>query len=261
VLRIRPIEDADFEPAVEMYRAGGWGERRPFLEWTASVPACRALVGLEDGRVVATGMATINGHGYGRLMTEAACELIRAAGCRTEVLIASPLGEPLYRSMGFRYDADYQVFEAATTARPPRVPDGLVLRAMAESDLEAVWDLDRKATGEDRAGLLSSLAAGGSVVMEAGRVRGYLLSVLPDSGALSALDAGAAMCLLDQLRYHSHGEVPAVHAAVPTSHREGLAALEAAGWRPLFRTPRMVRGDPIDWEPSLIWSILGFAFG
>jgi GNAT superfamily N-acetyltransferase len=277
VLQIRPIEEADFDAAAQMYRTGGWSERRAFLEWTSSVPACRTLVGLENGRVVATGMATINGpvgwvgsifvdrerrgRGYGRRMTEAACELIRAAGCGTEALIASPMGEPLYVSMGFRHDGYYEVFEAATRPQPPRVPDGLALRSIETSDLGDIWRLDRRATGEDRAGLLSSLAGGGSVLLQAGRLRGYLLSVLPDSGALSALDARAGLCLLDQLRYQGHGKVEDVHAAVPTGHEGGPAALGAAGWRSLFRTPRMLRGESIAWEPGLIWSILGFAFG
>jgi hypothetical protein len=37
--------------------------------------------------------------------------------------------------------------------------------------------------------------------------------------------------------------------------------LEERGWSPTFQAPRMLRGDPVDWSPDLIWGILGFAFG
>src|SRR5664280_192366 len=121
---IRDMTPADIDPAVAMYGAGGWGERREYLEWELANPAIQILVGLRDGAVVATGMATINGdvgwigsifvdrtmrsQGYGRALTEAACERVEAAGCRTQALIASPYGKPLYDKMGFRVDALYQ---------------------------------------------------------------------------------------------------------------------------------------------------------
>jgi GNAT superfamily N-acetyltransferase len=277
MLLVRPMTPADVAPSAAMYGAGGWGEREEFLEWLMRVPVCRPLVGEADGEVVATGLATVNGEvgwvgsifvavghrsrGYGRRMTEAVCELIDAAGCRTQVLIASPLGEPLYASMGFRYGGDYQIFEAATTPELPRLPPDSSYRSIGPADLVAVHELDRRATGEDRSGLLASLVPGGSVLVRGGEVRGYLMSTLPDSGALAALDAEAGLGLLALLRHNAHGTSATVHAAVPAGQAAALEAVAAAGWRPLFRTPRMLRGDSIVWEPGLIWSILGFAFG
>jgi GNAT superfamily N-acetyltransferase len=276
-LEIRPMTPADVEPAEAMYRAGGWGERREYLEWELANPAIGMLVGMRDGSLVATGTASIHGpvgwvgsifvdislrsRGYGRAMTEAACALIDSAGCRTQALIASTFGKPLYDDMGFRVDEQYQILEAGPLATAPNPPPGRILRSMRPDDLDRVHALDRRATGEDRGRLLDSLAPSGWVVESGGELGGYLVSILPSSGAVVAPEIDDAACLLDQLRHLGLGRAKAVRAAVPLTHESGRHGLERRGWSPAFQTPRMLRGPQIDWEPTLIWGVLGFAFG
>ncbi len=276
-LRIRPMTPDDVAPVAAMYLAQGWGERREYLEWSLANPAIQALVGRQRGAIVATGMAAINGdvgwvgsifvdgslrgRGYGRAMTEASCELIDAAGCGTQALIASPFGKPLYDRMGFRVVEHYQVLEAEPVAAPPAPPPGRTLRPMRPGDLPAVFALDRRATGEDRSGLLTSLTRSGWVVESAAELRGYLLSILPDFATVTAADPEDAICLLDQLRHLAAGRSDVACAVVPAPREAAWRRLEGLGWKPLFQTPRMLRGADIDWEPELIWGILSFGFG
>ncbi len=276
-LEIRPMTADDVAPAAAMYLADGWGERREYLEWSVADPAIRPLVGVLDGTIVATGMTTINGpvgwvgsifvaaalrsRGYGRLMTEAACDLIDAAGCRTQALIASPHGKPLYDKMGFRVVEHYRVLQAGALAAAPVPPPGRVLRPMRPSDLDAVFALDRLATGEDRQGLLTSLTPAGWLLEAGPEVRGFLLSILPDFAAVVATDPQDGVCLLDQLRHLALGRSETACAAVPAACEAAWRGLEALGWEPLFQTPRMLRGPDIEWKPELIWSILSFGFG
>jgi GNAT superfamily N-acetyltransferase len=276
-LEIRPMTAADVEAAAALYRAGEWGERREYLEWQLASPHMRLLVGLRDGAVVATGLAAINGpvgwigsifvdgamrsRGYGRALTEAACALIDAAGCRTQALIASPLGQPLYDRMGFRVDEYYQVLETGPLAGAPTPPPGRILRPMRPDDLDRVHSLDRQATGEDRSHILDSLAGSGWVVESEGALGGFLVSILPGGGTVVAPEIDDAVCLLDQLRHLALGRTETVHAAVPQIHESGRRGLEQLGWSPAFLTPRMLRGPTIDWDPMLIWGVLTFAYG
>jgi GNAT superfamily N-acetyltransferase len=273
--QIRPMTADDIAPAVAMYRAGGWGERERFLRTVLSVDTCRPLVGLADGELVATGMATLDGEvgwvgsiftrpdsrgrGYGRAMTEAACRLIDEAACRTQALIASSYGKPLYDSMGFRVDAQYEVY-----ASPPRAAErtssGAVCRVMRREDLPAVFALDARATAEDRSGLIGTLVEGAWVVEIDGRLQGYLASIIAGNAGLIAEGPEAATLLLDKLLAMGPAGEP-VHVAIPVSNEAGRMTLASLGWRPAFQTPRMLRGDPIPWRPELIWSVLGFAFG
>jgi GNAT superfamily N-acetyltransferase len=278
-LEIRAMTAADIPEANELFRSGGWGERRGMLEWTLSVGAIRPLVGIHGGEIVAAGQAAINGpvgwvgsifvreslrgHGFGRAMTEAACEVIDTEGCRTQALIASHLGQPLYEKMGFRIDAMYRVYEAAPLGSPPAAPAGAVLRQMRADDIDRVCRLDARATGEDRRALLSALADRGWV-LEAnatGELLGFAISLLPGSGATVAVDPGAGGCLLDQLRYLASGGTMAARAAVVTTNSTGVRMLREWGWEPRFETPRMLRGPAPIWDPTLIWGLLGFAFG
>lgn len=276
-LEIRPMTAADIEAAVAMYRAGGWGERREYLEWQLAGPHMSLLVGLRDGAVVATGMAAINGpvgwigsifvdtamrsRGYGRALTDAACARVDQAGCRTQALIASPFGKPLYDKMGFRVDEYYQILDAGPLASAPTPPPGRILRPMRPDDLDRIHSLDRQATGEDRGHILDSLAGSGWVVESEGDVGGFLVSILPGGGTVVAPEIDDAVCLLDQLRHLGVGKTETVHAAVPRVHESGWRGLEQLGWSPAFQTPRMLRGPAIDWEPWLIWGVLTFAFG
>lgn len=276
-LEIRDMAPADIEAAVAMYKAGGWGERRDFLEWVLSNHATQPLVGLRNGSVVATGMATVSGdvgwvgsifvdrtmrsQGYGRAITEATCSLIDAAGCATQALIASSHGRPLYEKMGFRVDSNYQVLEAVTLAKPPIPPDGKTLLPMRPDDLDRVCELDRRATGEDRSGLLRALDGSAWVLEAEGQLLGFLGSVLPDCGAIVAPMIEDAAILLEQLRHASHGRTKTVGANVPADNEAGIRGLEALGWSPTYETPRMLRGADVAWRPTLIWNILSRAWG
>jgi ribosomal protein S18 acetylase RimI-like enzyme len=276
-LQIRPMMESDVPAAVAIYHAGGWGERRDYLDWALANPAMQLLVGELDGAVAGTAMATINGsvgwvgsifvdaalrsRGYGRALTEAACRLIDAAGCTTQALIASPYGQPLYATMGFRIVEYYQILEAEPLARAPSPPPGRVLRPMRPNDLGRVAALDWRATAEDRRDLLASLAHSGWLVESGDELRGFLVSIHLDSAAVVALDLDDAVCLLDQLRHLTAGRAEAAHAAVPGSNEAGIAALEALGWRREFETPRMLRGEDVAWDPKLIWGVGSFGFG
>ena len=281
-MQIRAMTEADIEATVALMVAGGWGERRPFMELALAAPSCKPLVGTVDGRVVATGLATVNGdagwvgsifvdpalrgQGLGRAMTEEVCRRLEAAGCETLALIASELGRPIYERMGFRIDGWYQVHRAAPLPTPPVPPPGARLRPMLPADLERVSALDRRATGEDRSVLLGSLVDRGWVLENEdggadGRLRGFLVAIKTDSGALVAPDPADALVLLDQLRFLGSDRTEFVRATVLDVHVPGRRLLAGAGWEFGFQVPRMLRGPAIVLDPSLLWGLLGFAFG
>jgi GNAT superfamily N-acetyltransferase len=276
-LDIRDLAPADIDAAVALYESGGWEERRSFLETVMANPSCQPLVGVLDGVVVATGMGTINGpvgwvgsifvdaslrrHGYGRALTDAVCERLDAAGCATQALIASEYGKPLYEKMGFRIDGWYQIMEAMPVGGAPKPPRGTTIRPMLPADIDRVGELDRRATGEDRRGLLGSLAGGAWLIESDEELLGFLIQILPDSAAIVAPDPEDGACLLDLLRHLGNGRVKTVRAATPKGNEDGQMLLESRGWSPTFAAPRMLRGKSIDWEPTLIWSVLGFSFG
>jgi len=276
-LEIRDMTAADINAAVAMLQSGGWTERRSYLEALLVNPCCRQLVGFHEGRLAATGMATFDGpvgwigtifvdpamrsRGFGREITQAVCALIDDAGCATQALIASEYGKPLYDTMGFRVDAWYQIMEALPIDAAPIPTPGTSLRPMRPDDIDRVGRLDFRATGEDRRGILGRLYESGWLLEAKDELLGFLIQIMPQSAALIAPDPQDAACLLDLLRHLGKGRTKTVRAAVIKGNDPAQRYLERLGWSATFTVPRMLRGEPIPWEPALIWSLLGFAFG
>ena len=121
---IRPMTAADVEPAADLLRRGDFGERLEFFRWAIEQPAIDVLVAADRDGIRATGVASAHGHagwvgvifvapdargsGLGRRITRAVLERLETRGCRTQILIASPLGRPIYEREGFAV-VDHQV--------------------------------------------------------------------------------------------------------------------------------------------------------
>jgi GNAT superfamily N-acetyltransferase len=276
-LEIRDMTAADIDAAVRLYRSGGWDHERPFQERILAIPICQPLVGVCDGAIVATGLAAINGpvgwvgsifvdpsqrrRGLGRAMTDAVCARIDAAGCSTQALIASEYGRPIYERMGFRIDTWYQMLEALPLHAAPTPPRGATLRQMRPDDIDRVGELDRRATGEDRRGLLGPLSADGWLLEAGDELLGFMIPIEPRCAAVVAPDPQDGSCLLDLMRHLGRGRAKTVRAALVKEDEDGQLFLEQRGWGRTFEAPRMLRGSSIDREPALVWSLLGFAFG
>ena len=179
---IRPLQAADVGAAVELARAQGFRDRTRFYEFVMRVPTCRPVVGIADGRLVATGLATANGRvgwlggiaveagfrrrGFGRAVTEELIRLLELAGCETLSLEATEAGRPMYERMGFRLVSYYHELQAGHLAEEPVPPPGTRARPLQATDLAAICALDRQATGEDRSAPLTVLAESGGWVLE-----------------------------------------------------------------------------------------------
>jgi hypothetical protein len=202
---------------------------------------------------------SLRSRGYGRALTEAVCARLDDAGCKTQALIASEYGRPLYEKMGFRIDAWYQMMEAPALDVAPAPPPGTTLRPMRPEDIDRVGRLDFRATGEDRRSLLGPLSGSGWLLEAGDELLGFLIG-MPQAAAVIAPDPRDAICLLDLLRHLGRGGRD-VRAAVVLGREAAVRQLESLGWNRAFATPRMLRGESIAWEPALIWGLLGFSFG
>jgi predicted N-acetyltransferase YhbS len=265
-VRIRPATEADIPAFLEvMSIAFGVPSRRPSVHtWAFEQDDGHLLVAERDGRVIATGASIgfgstawigaiavrpeARGERLGERMTEAAIE---AVGERdTLLLLASPLGRPIYERMGFVPEGAYRVFYGPARPAHARTAQRDDVRPATEADYAGIRALDVLATGEDRHAAIDS-ALEGSLVADGG------VALRPPFGArpIIATDADAGRALLDAVIE------PGIRLAAPQANVPAVEALLAHGCEERHGVERMRRGAPVTWNPELQWGVFSLFFG
>ena len=270
----------DIAAATSAILADDWGDRRAWFEFVVGHPSTAAVVAEIDGEIVGTGVTSVNGRvawigtiwvasswrraGVGTALTGATIEAAEAARARTLLLVATDAGRPLYERLGFDIQTWYVTLEAPGlgTATDPTIGYPR-LRAFESADLASMVTLDRSATGEDRTGLLSAFASAGSTrVLANGScgIDGFVVRAPWGGGATIAPATRDALAIL-QARRVAAGPGRRVRAGLLAENIDGLALLAANGWTEAWRAPRLIRGDPLDWQPTHIWGQFNHALG
>lgn len=285
---IRPMRLDDVEPAAEVMINGGWGDRRQFLTFCVEQSRFVPLVAEVDGRIVGTGVATVNGpvgwvgmifvdeglrgRGIGTTLTQAVIDELDRAGCVSLALLASPFGRPIYERLGFHAELDYRLLAVsglgekrarAAAGDPAGEPAAARLRPYAPADLPAILAIDAAATGEDRAHLLRACAnptTGIVALGPDGGVVGFEVQAPWGTHPIVAPELVDGIRLLEDRRTRTAAGAD-VRTALPDANRAGFTTLQNLGWRHERELVRMVRGTPIRWQPSAIWGQFNFAIG
>lgn len=274
---IRDMVPAEVEVAIALAKAQGWRDRRRFYDFVFRVSTCQPLVGVAEGRVVGTGLATVQGsvgwlgaiaveagfrhRGIGRAITDELCRRLRAAGCTTLSLEATDEGRRMYERMGFRLAATYRQLQAGHLPEEPVPPAGARVRKLEPADLPAIVELDRLATAEDRSAALAVMAEDGGWALERdGTISGFLIPAERAYGPVVAPRFEDGLFLLD---LHRH-VIPAgadVRAGIPDPHATAWRELLARGWKETWQGPRLLLGPDVPWRPEWIWGQMNSAMG
>jgi GNAT superfamily N-acetyltransferase len=279
---LRAMTPDDLDGVGRETEAGGFGNRRAFFENALARPDCRPMVGVEGDRIAATGLGAVHGsagwigvifvvpemrgRGLGTAITSAICEVLRAEGCDSLVLVATDLGRPIYEKLGFRVSTHYHMFSGEPTDEMPAAPQGAVLRQVSVSDTGRIRALDRVATGEDRRLLINTFADSGWLLEDADsvagerRLRGYALPTMRGNAAIVAADSADAVCLLD-LHRHLAPAGGRAWAGLLMENVRGRELLAARGWYAWRTFPRMILGPDPEIRTGMIWGQFNHAEG
>jgi GNAT superfamily N-acetyltransferase len=264
----RDMTEADLPDGLRLSRASRWNQT--LEDWRLMLALGPGLfrVGVDDGRVVASGGAVrygsdlawicmilvdpeCRGLGLGtRVFDEVLARLLAARerdGLAAIGLDATPAGRRIYAQRGFvdgpalvRMRREAGLSPTAAAAGAGRA------RPMELGDLAAVLAFDRRVFGADRAVVLrdalSSAPGLARVVAERGRVRGYCFGRHGDHsdhvGPVVAEDPALAVSLV-AAGLAGGGERPVIVDA----RAEWTVALEALGFRAERPFTRMYVGD------------------
>jgi GNAT superfamily N-acetyltransferase len=199
------------------------------------------------------------GRGFGRALMVRALSALDEAGVASVRLDATPLGRPLYESLGFVAETDFTRFQGTLQGADdaPRLPE--VEPAVV---LDAVAALDRAVTGTDRHRLLRRLAQAHPeslrVVTSAGTMRGFLMSrpgaLARQLGPCIAFEDAGPLLFADARRRYD-GEP--VFIDIPATNAAAASLVQDLGLTAGRHLTRMGRGPRIHEDLDRLWASAG----
>lgn len=184
--------------------------------------------------------------GIGSALTAHLVEFFHSQGYKHQILIATKLGEPVYRKLGFEVASYYIFLKREGKPTPEAVAD---IRPLESRDTDFIFALDRAVTGETRQPFLSRFMAGGWVhVSPSGLVDGFYLPDLANGPVLAANDTAGLALLRFKLGQNTQTIV------IPEANRTALDFLLSSGFVETNRAPRMVLGEDASWHPERVYS-------
>jgi hypothetical protein len=197
--------------------------------------------------------------GIGRALMTHALRDLDTRGVRSVRLDATPLGRPLYESLGFVAESHFTRFQGVLP--PPETAPGLS-GAPSLDLLDGVTALDREVTGTERGRLLHRLATehpgSHQVVADEGGIRGFLMA-RPGSHARQIgpciADERAGPLLLTDARQRYAGE--SAFLDIPTCHATATAFAVSWGLTAGRLLTRMGRGPRVVEHLDRLWASAG----
>lgn len=198
--------------------------------------------------------------GVGRTLMVRALETLQRWGVRSVRLDATPLGRPLYESLGFQAETTFVRHQGIL---PPALERSGALPHVPVADvIEAVTALDRAVTGADRGALLRMLARQNPdsfrVARKHGKVVGFLLArpgaKARQIGPCIADDESGAR-LLEEVRTQYVGE--AVMLDIPEGQARAAQVVTSWGFTRARELLRMGLGPRVVEDLERLWASAG----
>lgn len=186
------------------------------------------------------------GKGLGYERTKFLVVFLSDKKCDTQLLIATELGEAVYRKIGFRKLTEYQCFDSEVNVDYNFTSS---IRELGNSDLESVYKLDQDANGENRAHLRDKFYENGFGYFNSdNELLGFFLPEF-GRGLVLSRDEQAGVELL-KLKHSKKGK----RTMLPIANQNGINLLEKNGLKKGDNCIRMILGKENKWNPNYIYS-------
>jgi len=266
-MEIKPLVQNDLIFIAEILPPG-WDTAFPSIQFYTASAFCFPIKVTIDHKLVGIGTAIIHndvawlahiivhpGHrnqGIGKLITESLIEIAHAKNCTTLYLLATELGEPVYRKLVFEAEAEYLFFKGDKPVGPGTHDEHIIPYS---SDYERqVARLDREVSGEDRMFHLGQHLSGGFVYVVEDTLEGYYAPNMGD-GLIIATTSEAGQALM-RLRLTTKD-----FAVFPADNTQASAFIQRFPFTEIRRQKRMRLGPKRNWEPANIYNRIGGNLG
>ncbi len=184
--------------------------------------------------------------GNGSTMTQFLVDFLKEKKCETQVLIATKLGEPVYKKLGFKKISEYQSFESEINLNYTATDS---IRGLKKSDMKNVYKLDELITGEIRPLLIEKCSKNGfGYFNDEDELQGVFLPRF-GKGLVLATNKKAGQSLL-KFKHSKKGR----KSYIPIENTAGIAWMEHLDLKKGEPFSRMILGKKDEWKPTMIYS-------
>jgi N-acetylglutamate synthase-like GNAT family acetyltransferase len=188
----------------------------------------------------------------GKLITQTLIEHSYSKSCKTIYLLATELGESVYKKIGFEIETEYVVFKREATSVMFKSHENIV--AINNDYKKQIMDLDRHVSGEDRILLLDKYLLSGFLYVQDNEAKGFYLPNLGDGLIIATTDSAGQELM--KLRLQSKD-----YAAFPTDNTNATKFIRQNDFSELRIEKRMRLGTKRNWQPENIYNRIGGNLG
>lgn len=245
-----------------------WNPLAPVFDFYLRADFCFPIKYTERGVITGIGATVIHQHtawlahiivhnehrnkGIGGIVTKALIEQANKPGIQTVLLLATSLGEPVYKKHGFVKEMDYLFFK---TDQDISYNNNYTIASFEEKFTSELLQLDKDVSGEDRSKLITPNRKDLKLIVERNSIHGYYLPTLGDGPIIArSKEAGAALVSLKLAQGIKK-------AALPEVNQHGIEVLTSLGLKEFLKGTRMYLGKPLSWQPGKVYNRIGGNFG
>jgi GNAT superfamily N-acetyltransferase len=254
---------------IDHLQPDNWSDIIPEFDYYLKSPFCTALKKEIDNKIIAVGASVLFGHtswiahiivdeahrkkGIGYTITEDLLIKLDKQHADTCLLIATELGRSVYEKLGFKAECEYLYFKRNEDPGNLRLSDKI--RDYKDDYFDALKELDKMITGEDREELLLDKINTAKIYTEDDILKGFYLPDLGE-GPIIAKNEAAGIELM-KLKFSADD-----YAVIPEQNQAASDFLIQNGFYKTEKTgTRMVRGKKIKWRPECIFNRIGGNYG
>lgn len=193
--------------------------------------------------------------GFGKKLTERLVEIAKAKNCESIYLLATPLGKPVYQKLGFQENGKYLFYKKGEVNFPQGKNESII--PFEEKYRKEIFDLDKKAMGEDRSKILALHLTQSFVYKnpEENNIVGFFIPTLGD-GVIICNNTFAGFEFIKKREGFGMERI-----IVPEESTETIEFLIQNKYTYFREATFMYLGKTKKWNPKMVYSRIGGYLG
>jgi GNAT superfamily N-acetyltransferase len=266
-MQVAEITVHDLEELKEL-QPDGWPDIMPHYNFYVNSPFCKPIKISLNNRIAGIGSCILHqstawlGHiivhkefrnrGIGTAVTKVLCERLSKGQFHSISLIATELGEPVYKKLGFKEETKYHFFKNEGIKNLDYETEKITDNGLDYTS--EILNIDRLATGEDRHLLLQDHLSEAKVFIRRNKVLGFYMPTLHE-GLVVSTDKLAGIELL-KLRLQNKSV-----SILPRENEAAIRFLTENNFKFYQKGTRMSLGQKAGLVPEMLFNRIGGNLG